>query len=156
MEAWKVKRFNADEILANDTRSLCINFILDTMATLILSYLLAWVTNMAKGVAYLGEFELIVMLSILRLGANAYGMRIWQEIEARTQRAAKIAAVYAALERLERKGYLTSWVADPTPARGGRAKRFFRIERKGYEAVRRSRKMFVSMWNGLDPILGRM
>ena len=111
---------------------------------------------MKKGVSFLGEFELIVMLAILRLGADAYGMRVWEEIEAQTARAAAIAAVYAALDRLERKGYISSWVGDPTPERGGRAKRYFRIDRRGYDAVRRSRKMLVSMWTGLDPILGRL
>jgi DNA-binding PadR family transcriptional regulator len=107
---------------------------------------------MAKG-DYLGEFELIVMLAVLRLKDDAYGKRIWDEIEKRTGRSVIIAAVYAALERLERKGYVSSWVGDPTPVRGGRAKRYFVIEDAGLAAVRQSREMFVSMFSGLKPVL---
>ncbi len=106
---------------------------------------------MSKG-DYLGEFELIVMLGVLRLGEDAYGKRIWEEIEDRTGRTVMIAAVYAALDRLERKGFVSSWVGDPTPVRGGRAKRYFQIERPGKAAVERSRKMLVSMFAGLHPI----
>jgi len=107
---------------------------------------------MPKG-EYLGEFELMVMLAILQLGEDAYGKRIWEEIENRTDRSVLIAAVYAALERLERKGYVSSWVGAPTPVRGGRAKRYFQIERAGLAAVRRSREMLASMFSGLKPIL---
>ena len=107
---------------------------------------------MKKGVNYLGEFELIVMLAIHRLGPDAYGMRIWEEIEARTGRKSLIAAVYAALERLERKRYVSSWVGDPTPVRGGRAKRFFRIENPGYAALERTTSMFISMWPADAPV----
>ena len=111
---------------------------------------------MKKGATYLGEFELIVMLAVLRLGEDAYGARIWEEIETRTGRSVIIAAVYAALERLERKRYISSWVGDPTPVRGGRAKRYFLIQRRGLEAVERSRKIIASMWDGLAPTLGKL
>ena len=110
---------------------------------------------MKKG-AYLGEFELIVLLAVVRLGPDAYGMRIWQEIESQTGRSVIIGAVYAALERLERKGCVASWMGDPTPERGGRAKRHFRIGRKGLAAIERSRRILTSMWAGLDPILGEL
>lgn len=110
---------------------------------------------MAKG-EYLGEFELLVMLAILRLGEDAYGKRIWEEIEGCTGRSVMIAAVYAALERLERKGFVTSWVGEPTPVRGGRAKRCFQVERAGRAAVRQSRKMLASMFSGLETILGHL
>lgn len=109
---------------------------------------------MPKG-DHLGEFELIVMLALVRLGENAYGKRIWEEIESRTGRSVLIAAVYAALERLERKGYVSSWVGEPTPKRGGRAKRYFQIEHAGKVALKESRKMLASMFAGLDPILGK-
>ena len=61
-----------------------------------------------------------------------------------------IGAVYATLERLERKGYVSSWVGDPTAARGGRAKRFFKLESSGVAALQRSRQMLSSMWEGLE------
>jgi len=110
---------------------------------------------MAKG-EYLGEFELIVMLAILRLGKNAYGVTIWEEIQKRTGRSTPIGAVYATLERLEAKGYATSHMGDPTRARGGRAKRFFRMTAQGSTAVELSRRTLTSMWSGLDPALGKI
>jgi DNA-binding PadR family transcriptional regulator len=76
---------------------------------------------MPKGEA-LGEFEYLVMLAVVRLGANAYGMRVRQEIAERTGRDVTIGAVYATLERLTEKGLLTASMSDPTPERGGRAK----------------------------------
>ena len=110
---------------------------------------------MAKG-DYLGEFELIVMLAVLRLGKNAYGVTIWEEIQKRTGRSTPIGAVYATLERLEGKGYAVSQMGDPTNARGGRAKRFFKITSRGMDALDISRKMITSMWAGLDPIWGNI
>jgi PadR family transcriptional regulator PadR len=77
---------------------------------------------MGKG-DYLGEFEQIVLLAVLRLGKNAYGVTIWEEIERRAERPVMIGAVYATLDRLEAKRYISSKVGDPTPERGGRAKR---------------------------------
>ncbi len=109
---------------------------------------------MAKG-DYLGEFELIVLLAILRLGKNAYGVTIWEEIQKRTGRSTPIGAVYATLERFESKGYVTSKMGDPTRERGGRAKRFFRMTAQGSAAIEVSRKMLASMWAGLDPVLGK-
>lgn len=108
---------------------------------------------MARG-DYLGEFEQIVLLAILRFGKHAYGVEIWEEIEKRTGRSVLVGAVYATLERLEKKGYISSFVGDSTPERGGRAKRYFRIERPGEVALERSRKILTSMWSGLDPVLG--
>ena len=104
---------------------------------------------MAKG-EYLGEFEQIVLLALIRLADNAYGMTIRGEIEKRTARYVSIGAVYATLERLEKKGYVSSWLADATAERGGRAKRYFRIEPAGTAAIQRSREIFTSMWEGLD------
>ncbi len=104
---------------------------------------------MAKG-EYLGEFEQIVLLALVRLAENAYGMTIRGEIEKRTRREVSIGAVYATLERLEAKGYASSWLADPTAERGGRAKRFFRLEPAGAEAIRKSREMLTRMWEGLE------
>jgi len=101
---------------------------------------------------YLGEFEHIVMLALLRLAERAYGVTVRQEIELRTGREASIGAVYATLDRLEKKGYVKSRRGDPTPERGGRAKRFFRVTAKGAAAVNRTHRAFESMVEGLDLI----
>lgn len=103
---------------------------------------------MVKG-NYLGEFEHIVLLALLRLGERPYGMRIRQEIERRTGRSVAIGAVYATLDRMERKGYVSSWLGEPTAERGGRAKRFFRIEGEGARALRRSEDALGRMRLGL-------
>lgn len=77
---------------------------------------------------YLGEFEQIVLLAILRLDDSAYGVPIRQEIEQRAGRPVSIGALYANLDRLEAKGYITSWLSVPTPERGGRSKRYLNRE----------------------------
>jgi len=97
----------------------------------------------------LGEFEYLVMLAVLRLGADAYGMRVRQEIDARTGRDVTIGAVYATLERLVDKGLLAASMSDPTPARGGRAKRSFQLTGVGMEAVNRARQDVENMLEGL-------
>lgn len=99
---------------------------------------------------FLGEFEQIVLLAVLRLGKNAYGVPIRHEIEGRIKRTVTIGALYSTLDRLEAKGYLASWFADPTAERGGRSKRFFRVEPLGLSAVRRSQKALAVMLEGLD------
>jgi PadR family transcriptional regulator, regulatory protein PadR len=114
-----------------------------------------FVDHMGKG-DYLGEFEMIVLLAILRLGKNAYGVTILEEIQKRTGRPTSIGAVYATLDRFESKGYVSSKMGDPTRARGGRAKRIFSITAKGSAALEASRKILASMWTGLDPILGKL
>lgn len=99
---------------------------------------------------YLGEFEHIVLLAVLRLGKEAYGVTVRQEIEARTGREVSIGAVYATLDRLEGKGYVQSYAGDPTPERGGRSKRFFNVTSKGAAAVNRTQRALKSMIKGLN------
>jgi PadR family transcriptional regulator PadR len=99
---------------------------------------------------YLGEFEHIVLLALLRLEDQAYGVTVRQEIELRTKREVSIGAVYATLDRLERKGYVKSQLGDPTPERGGRSKRFFRVTAKGLAAVDGTRRAIQKMIEGLD------
>jgi PadR family transcriptional regulator PadR len=106
---------------------------------------------MAKG-DYLGEFEQIVLLAVLRLKDNAYGVPIRQEIEDRTGRSAAIGAVYATLDRLEGKGYISSHVADPTAERGGRAKRFFQLRPEGLLALKNSQQAVRQMMKGLKTV----
>jgi DNA-binding PadR family transcriptional regulator len=92
------------------------------------------------------------MLATLRFGHDAYGTRIWQEIW--TGKSAIVGTLHPVPARLERKGYVSSWIGEPTPKRGGRAKRYFQIEHAGKVALKESRKMLASMFAGLDPILG--
>jgi PadR family transcriptional regulator PadR len=88
----------------------------------------------------LGHFEELVLLALVRLRENAYGVTIRRELIERTGREVSIGAVYTALERLERKEYVSSRVGDPTPERGGRAKRYFKIEAPGQQALRETRE----------------
>ncbi len=101
----------------------------------------------------LGEFEQLVLLAIVRLGSEVYGVPVVAEIEARTGRSVSRAAVYIALRRLESKGLVASRMADPTPERGGRAKRLFRIEPAGVELLRDNRQALLSMWQDIEPVL---
>jgi PadR family transcriptional regulator, regulatory protein PadR len=97
----------------------------------------------------LGEFEYLVMLAVMRLGNNAYGMRVRQEIAARTGRDVTIGAVYATLERLAEKGLLSARLSGPTPERGGRAKRSFTLTGAGIEAANTARRDMANMLEGL-------
>lgn len=99
----------------------------------------------------LGEFEQMVLLAIVHLGDDAYGVPIVDEIERRTGRAVARAAVYVTLRRLEEKGLISSWMSDPTAARGGKARRCVKIERSGAQALREARRAVDQMWHGLDP-----
>jgi PadR family transcriptional regulator PadR len=108
---------------------------------------------MAKG-DFLGEFEYIVMLSLLRLGDDAYGMTIRQDIEDRAERPVAVGAVYAALDRLEEKGYITSSEGETTRGRGGRSKTYYKVNGAGLKAVRQTRSVFRRMEKGAEPKLG--
>jgi DNA-binding PadR family transcriptional regulator len=99
---------------------------------------------------YLGEFERVVLLGLLRLSDRAYGVTVRQEIEARTGREVSIGAIYATLDRLEAKGYVKSHLGDPTPERGGRSKRFFRVTAQGLAAVNQSLRAIRNMAEGLE------
>lgn len=96
-----------------------------------------------------GEFEQVVLLTVARLKEQAYGMAIRQEIADRTGRDVGIGSVYSALDRMEAKGYVSSTVGDPTPERGGKAKRYYQLERAGVMALHRAREMFAQLWDGL-------
>jgi PadR family transcriptional regulator PadR len=109
---------------------------------------------MARAAApQLGEFELLVLLATLSLGDTAYPVSIAADIEQRTGRSASRTAVLVTLERLEDKGLVTSHYGDPTPVRGGRAKRYFRPKRLGIDAVRQSLERIQTMASGLDAVL---
>jgi PadR family transcriptional regulator PadR len=97
----------------------------------------------------LGEFEHLVLLAILRLGEEAYGLTIRNEIQERTGREPAPGALYTTLDRLEDKGLLTSSMGDPTPQRGGRAKRFVKVSATGMKALNEARRAYLRMWDGL-------
>ncbi len=105
--------------------------------------------ELMSGELHLGEFEQIVLLAVVRLGDGAYGVPIRREIEERTGRKVTVGALYATLDRLEAKGFVSSWFADPTAERGGRSRRYFRVEPAGIESLARARDMFERMWKGV-------
>jgi PadR family transcriptional regulator, regulatory protein PadR len=102
--------------------------------------------------AYLGEFEQIVLLAVLRLGDSAYGVTVRQEIETRTGRDVSVGAIYATLSRLETKGLVKSRAGEPTAERGGRAKRLFRVTAHGVRSVNEAQRILKQMLDGLEPI----
>ena len=104
---------------------------------------------MTKRTDFLGSLEQIVLLALVRLGSDAYGVMVRAEIEKRTGRSLSIGAIYATLGRLETKGYVSSQTGEPTAERGGRAKRHFRVESEGLRALRASQRAIESMSAGL-------
>jgi PadR family transcriptional regulator len=101
----------------------------------------------------LGEFELLVLLAVLRLEDAAYGTAILEEIAKRTKRSVARGSVYITLERLEAKGLLTSERGEPTPVRGGRAKRVFHVRTKGLRALKQTLHDLGRLQEGLGEIL---
>jgi PadR family transcriptional regulator, regulatory protein PadR len=102
----------------------------------------------------LHEFELVVVLAVLGLGDDAYPVSIRDAIEERTGRTVSRPAVFITLERLERNGFVSSHYGDPTPVRGGRAKRFFHATPRGIAAAKDAVHLMQSMTAGLDEVLG--
>jgi len=101
----------------------------------------------------LGEFEQVVLLSVLRLGENAYAVSIRDEILDCTGRDVSRGSIYITLDRLETKGFLRSRLADPTPERGGRAKRYYELRPRAVDALKESRRALVALWRGLERVL---
>ena len=103
---------------------------------------------------YLTDFELMILLAILRIGDDAYGVPIAREIEQTAKRTVLLGAIYACLDRLEQNGLVASTYGDPTPERGGRAKRFFKITGKGLKAVKDTQRAFTALWSGIPQLKG--
>lgn len=97
----------------------------------------------------LGEFEIIVLAALIRLGTDAYGVSIRQEIETRTGRAVSVGALYSTLSRLEEKGYVASRMGEATSARGGRAKRHYIIKAEGEAQLEKSVFALNKMLKGI-------
>jgi DNA-binding PadR family transcriptional regulator len=107
------------------------------------------------GVLDLGRFDHLLLLAVMRLGDGAYGMTIRRELAAHTGRDVAVGAIYTALARLEARGYVRSRLGDPTPERGGRAKRFYRVLPAGQRAVERAEAAFIALGGGLSGTTGR-
>jgi DNA-binding PadR family transcriptional regulator len=102
----------------------------------------------------LTDLEFMILLAILRLTERAYGVMIGRQIEQLGRRTVTRAALYVALDRLEERGLVCSTVGDPTPERGGRAKRYFTVTAAGLRAVKGTQRAFVAMWSGIRPLEG--
>jgi PadR family transcriptional regulator PadR len=102
--------------------------------------------------SYLGEFELMLLLAVIHLGDDAYGVPISRELERNRGRGVSVGSVYAALERLEAKGLVDSRLGDSTPERGGKAKRFFRITKEGLRQVQETRRLLTRLWQTLPDL----
>ena len=98
-----------------------------------------------------GEFERAVLLAVLRLGDNAYGVAIRAELEKRLRRNVSFGAVYTTLDRLLEKRLVSTYTGDPTPERGGRAKKFFKVEPRGVESLEHARRASEAIW-GINPL----
>jgi DNA-binding PadR family transcriptional regulator len=99
---------------------------------------------------FLGEFEQVVLLAVAQMRGAGYGTALRRDISDRSGRAVSIGAIYATLERLEAKGFISSRAGESTPERGGRSRRYFELSSFGRDALRRSRNMLDSMWDGVD------
>jgi DNA-binding PadR family transcriptional regulator len=110
---------------------------------------LFYITKQMKRGELLGSLEYIILLALVQLEGTAHGTIVRREIEQRTGRNISIGAVYATLERLEAKGYVSSRTGEPTPERGGRAKRLFHVEAAGKRALQISEQTIRSMTVGL-------
>jgi len=103
---------------------------------------------MGKG-THLGEAEHLMLLAVWRLGKSTHGAAIRDEVAERTGRRLSVSAIYVTLVRLEKKGYVSSFLANPTPVRGGKAKRYFTVKKKGIAELEESRRRMERMWEGL-------
>lgn len=103
----------------------------------------------------LGELEQMVLLATLRVGDHAYSVPIIHELDAVASRTVSRPSVYLALARLRKKGLLSATLGDPTPQRGGRAKRFYRVTPAGMAVLQATRRAYLTLWSGLEPILDR-
>jgi PadR family transcriptional regulator, regulatory protein PadR len=100
------------------------------------------------------NFELMVLLALIRLSDGAYGVPISREIEQQSRRPVSMASIYAALTRLENKGFIRSEMGDPTSERGGRAKKYFKVTASGLREVREVKGTLARMWSGIPDLEG--
>ena len=98
-------------------------------------------------IGYIGEFEELVLLTIAALDENAYGVAIKEDIEQRTDRSISIGALHSTITRLEEKGFIKSWLGDPTQERGGRRKRYFQLTNQGKAGLRNVKALRDELWD---------
>lgn len=98
----------------------------------------------------LGDFELTVVLAVSRLGADAYGLRIWREVNALRRHDYVVGAIYTTLQRLEDKGFLDSTMSEPLPVRGGRSRRQYKVTAVGRRALRAAQEYAARVWGSID------
>ena len=103
---------------------------------------------------FLGGFELLVLLALIRLGDDAYGVPISDAIEHSSGREVAIGSVYITLDRLVEKGFVSSKLGEPTAERGGRAKTYFRITARGLREVRQAQRTLTTLWSGVPQLHG--
>ena len=99
------------------------------------------------------SLELTILLAVSRLGKDAYGLSIRDDVSARTRHDYSVGAIYTTLQRLEDKGLVSSRLSDPLPVRGGRARREFRVTSAGETALRDAHRLATSVWAGVGPNL---
>jgi len=99
---------------------------------------------------FLGAFEQAVLLAIIRLGRQAYGRAVLKEVQARLEREVAAGAVHSTLDRLERKGLVSSRLGTGTPIRDGRARRYYTVEAAGVRALNDARTAMQNLWRGFD------
>jgi PadR family transcriptional regulator, regulatory protein PadR len=111
-------------------------------------YFFAYIEEMREH-NFLSEFELMLLLTLIHLGDDAYGVPLSKELALRRGRDVSVGSVYAALDRLELKGLVVSNLGDSTPERGGRAKRYFRVTEQGLRSVHETRSVLSKLWKSL-------
>lgn len=99
---------------------------------------------------HIGEFEELVLLAAFSIDGEAYGVSLQEKLEQLLERTISIGAVYAALDRLERKGYVSSWVGEATSERGGRRKRLFAVTPAGVATLKRVRRVRERIWREIE------
>ena len=107
---------------------------------------------MRRGPDILGELEHVVLLAVLRVGDEAYAIPVRAEIRERIRRNVARGALYTSLDRLERKGLLSSRMSEPRPERGGRSRRLYSVTPRGLAALRAARATMQSLWSGLEEL----
>src|ERR1051325_4929625 len=103
---------------------------------------------------FLGGFELLVLLALIRIGDEAYGVPIYEAIEESSGKEVAIGSVYVTLERLEKKGLVTSRLGEPTAERGGRAKTYFKVTAKGLRETKQAQRTLKNLWKGVPQLEG--
>lgn len=128
-------------------------FEISVAAKIDIPYFLAIIELMPER-SFLGEFELMLLLAVIHLGDDAYGVPISRQLELHRKRSVSVGSVYAALERLEDKELVVSSLGEPTAERGGKAKRYFRVTKEGLRQIRETRRVLTELWRTVpDPQL---